>query len=72
MSHDYITGLLIEERMAGLRHEADQDRLARTARGEQPRRRRWWERLMLFRSRPAVGPAAHQPAAAVVAGNSPC
>ena len=72
MSHDYITGLLIEERMAGLRHEADQDRLARIARRDQPRCKRWWEGLMLFRTRPAVGTGARRPAAAVAAGDSPC
>jgi hypothetical protein len=71
MSHDYITGHLIEERMADLRHEADQDRLARIARPGQPRRSRWWERLMLFRTRPEAGTAAHRPATVAV-GNSPC
>jgi hypothetical protein len=72
MSHDYIASLLIAERMADLRHEADQDRLARLARTGQPRRPRWWERLMLFRTRPAAGTGSHRHAAAVAVGNPPC
>jgi hypothetical protein len=69
MSHDYATRLLVEDRIAGFRHEADQDRLARLARAGRPRNQRWWERLMLFRTQ-RVG-SAHRPAATVAAGESP-
>ncbi|MFT4165991.1 MAG: hypothetical protein QM650_12190 [Microlunatus sp.] len=51
MSNDYVTKMLIDQRLADLRHEADEERLAHLVRGGQPRPRRWWERLMLFRSR---------------------
>jgi hypothetical protein len=66
MTNYYATELLVTEHQAALRHEADQDRLARLPReGRRGRSgrssrvgsgRRWWERLMLFRSS-AVEPA---------------
>jgi hypothetical protein len=74
MSNDYATTLLVNQRIADLHHEAEQDRLGRLARQGQPRARRWWERLMLFRSgspTTAAADAAHRPAATVVASNSP-
>lgn len=71
MSNDYATNLLIQDRLAEFRHEAAQERLAREARAGQPRRR-WWERLMLFRSRQGNRTITHRPAATVVAGDSPC
>ena len=49
MSNDYVAKMLIDQRLADLRQEAEQERLARLVRREQPQRRRWWERLMLFR-----------------------
>lgn len=71
MSNDYVTGLLVQDRLAEFRHEAEQDRLAREARVGQPRRR-WWERLMLFRTSQKSRTITHRPAATVVAGDSPC
>ncbi|HYI58468.1 MAG TPA: hypothetical protein VEX66_09880 [Microlunatus sp.] len=70
MNHDYVTSLLVQERLAGFRHEAEQDRLGRLARAGQPQQRRWWERLMLFRTFQVTG--AHRPAATVAASESPC
>lgn len=83
MSNVYATKLLVDQRIAELHHEADQDRLARAARAARvgQHRRRWWERLMLFRlrtqtataQRPAAPrPAAPRPAATVTASDSPC
>lgn len=75
MSNDYATTLLVNQRIADLHHEAEQDRLGRLARQGQSRPRRWWERLMLFRSgsrTTAAADAAHQPVATVVASDSPC
>lgn len=45
MSNDYVTKMLVDERLADLRREADQERLAHLVRGGQPQFRRWWERL---------------------------
>lgn len=50
MSNDYVTKMLIDQRLADLRHEADQERLARLVRRGRPQHRRWWERLMLSRA----------------------
>lgn len=55
MSNDYLTKLLVDERLAGFRHEAEEERLAHLARREHSHQPRWWERLMLFRSRRSVG-----------------
>lgn len=75
MSNDYLTSLLVRDRLAEFRREAEQDRLVREARAGRPSRR-WWERLMLFRTRVVTGTRAaagtHRPAATVAAGNSPC
>ena len=75
MSNDYVTNILVDQRLRELRHENELDRLAREARQGRPRRR-WWERLMLFRTgsgstRPATGRGSHQHAATAGA-NSPC
>lgn len=50
MSNDYATKMLVDQRLADLRHEADEERLAHLVRRAQPQQRRWWERLMLFRT----------------------
>ncbi len=84
MSNHYSIGLLVEQHHADLRQEAAQERLARLARQGGPRRRRWWERLMLSRTpapaalrgashRPPAAPrrASHRPTATVAAGDSP-
>lgn len=73
MSNDYVTTLLVNQRMADLQQEAAQRRLARLTRAGQPRPRPWWEPLMLFRTRGRRAAAGRGPAAAtVVAGGSPC
>lgn len=73
MSNDYVTTLLVNQRMADLQQEAAQRRLARLTRAGLPRRRPWWEPLMLFRTRGRRAAAARGPAAATVAaGDSPC
>lgn len=65
MTNYYATELLVTEHQAELRHEAERDRLGRLSRqygsdrgrpAARVGRRRWWERLMLFRS-PAAQPA---------------
>ncbi|GAA3706584.1 hypothetical protein GCM10022204_25500 [Microlunatus aurantiacus] len=77
MSNHYATELLVSQHQAELRHEADQDRLARLARhggpargprsdGSGRSRPRWWERLRLFRS-PALGSPARTPSASATA-----
>ena len=77
MSNHYATELLVSQHQAELRHEADQDRLARLARhggpargprsdGSGRSRPRWWERLRLFRS-PALGSPARTPSASAIA-----
>lgn len=59
MSNDYVAKMLIDQRLADLRQEAEQERLARLVRRGQPQRRHWWERLMLSRSHSDTGsPAA--------------
>lgn len=78
MYTDYVTKLLVDQRVAELHREADHGRLAREIRAGQ-HRPRWWERLMLFRTgaqtptpRPAAPrPVAPQPAA-TAAADSPC
>ena len=75
MSNHYAIGLLVEQHHAELRNEAAQDRLARLARLGQSRRPRWWERLMLSRSRrtpPVDGRSTGTATATVAAGDSPC
>jgi len=69
MSNQYATSLLVEQHHAELRNEAAQDRLARLARLGQPRRTRWWERLMLSG---AAQRGVHRPTATVAAGDSRC
>ena len=75
MSNHYATELLVSQHQAELRHEADQDRLARLARhggpargprsdGSGRSRPRWWERLRLLRSPAPGSPAPPPPAAA--------
>lgn len=54
MSNDYVTTLLVRDKLAEFRREADQDRLARLVRTDRPARH-WWERLMLFRVGAAAG-----------------
>lgn len=82
MSNDYVTSILVHQRLSDLQHEAAVERLAREARQGQPRRR-WWERLMLFHtaSVPTAPTAAEVrrvprvprvPAATVATGDSPC
>jgi hypothetical protein len=85
MSNHYSIGLLVEQHHADLRQEAAQERLARLARQGGPRRRRWWERLMLSRTPAPAAPrnasnrppatrrptATHRPTATVAAGDSP-
>lgn len=38
----YVAKMLIDQRLADLRQEAEQERLAHLVRREQPQRRRWW------------------------------
>lgn len=85
MSNDYVTSILVHQRLSELQHEAAVERLAREARQGQPRRR-WWERLMLFHTASAANaptaPTAAEvrrvpqvprvPAATVATGDSPC
>lgn len=88
MSNDYVTSILVHQRLSELQHEAAVERLAREARQGQPRRR-WWERLMLFHSASApTAPTVHTaptaaevrrvpqvprvPAATVATDDSPC
>lgn len=61
MSNDYATKLLVDQRFVEFHHEADQDRLFRLIRADQPYHRRWWERLMLFRSGTRIGAATTLP-----------
>jgi hypothetical protein len=77
MSTEYATKLMIDQHLADLRQESEQNRLARLAR---PRRPRWWERLMLSRTRPGGdqgrphgnrGQVPRRPAATAVAGTPP-
>lgn len=65
MTNYYATELLVAEHQDELRHEAERERLGRLSRQHRSGsgrpsarvgRRRWWERLMLFRS-PATRPA---------------
>ncbi len=72
MSNHYATELLVAQHQSALRHEAEQERLARqvrvtgAGRGRRPERagrpgRRWWQRLML-----------HRTGSSVAAGGSSC
>ena len=54
----YVTELIVRERMAALRHEADQERLARDARAGRPARDAFIARLAdHLRALVRVGPA---------------
>lgn len=70
MSNDYVTTLLVNQRVSELHEEAAQARLARAARAGQPRRR-WWDRLVLAhpRSTARVGRSA---AGTAAVSDAPC
>jgi hypothetical protein len=75
MSNDYVTRLLVDQRVSEFRHEADQERLARLARGGRGTTRHWWQRLTLFHTRPSVQEPTHaagQPAGELVAADGRC